>query len=60
MVCIFLKSPTLFMSQLLTEYESLWVSEKQVADDLISDFQEGLSSEPFQCILSSKGSEKKR
>lgn len=40
------------------EYESLWVSEKQVADDLISDFQEGLSSEPFQCILSSKGSEK--
>jgi signal recognition particle protein len=41
------------------DYESFWVSEKQVADDLISDFQQGLSSEPFQRVLASRKSEKK-
>lgn len=49
----------LFMFQLLTDYESFWVSEKQVADDLISDFEQGLSSEPFQRVLASRKSEKR-
>lgn len=36
------------------DYESLWVPEKQIADDLILDFQEDRSSDSFVRILGSR------